>query len=113
MVAHMSRSIVARFVNPRKFRRERERQHVEALRRRDGDHCRRCRRPIRFDLPSGHDRGPAIEPLLGAANGGVLDNFCLTHGRCNADGIDHTNDVQERIRRRSEAELLPRARKRA
>jgi hypothetical protein len=109
----MSRIMFARVIAPWKLRRERERQRVDALRQRDGDACRRCRRPIRFDLPHGHDRGPTI--IIAAANGDIaaLDDLCLTHGRCNADGIDHTGEVQERVRRKNEAELLARARKRA
>jgi hypothetical protein len=104
--------MIARLVTPWKFRRDRDRERVDALRQRDGDACRRCRRPIRFDLPDDHDRGPAIESVL-AANGDAptLDCLCLTHGRCNADGIDHTDEVQERVRRKNEAELLSRARK--
>jgi len=27
-----------------------------------------------------------------------LDNLCLTHGRCNAQGQDHTEEVNDRLR---------------
>jgi hypothetical protein len=45
-------------------------------------------------------------------NGGapVLENLCLTHGRCSPVGADHTPEVTERVRRKNEAELLSRAR---
>jgi hypothetical protein len=111
----MSRTMIARYVNPWKFRREEQEQRLRALRDRLGENCSRCRRPIRFDLPGGHDQAPRIEQLLHAANGGSgeLDNLCLTHTRCNSAGADHTPEVTERIRRRSEAELLSRSRKRA
>ncbi|HLO20267.1 MAG TPA: hypothetical protein VK192_07225 [Sphingomicrobium sp.] len=112
----MSRSIIAKYVTPWKYRREQaEQQRVAALRQRDGENCRRCRRPIRFDLPGGHDKAPLVETIFSAANAEpeALDSLCLTHVRCNAAGEDHTDEVTERIRRRSEAELLSRSRKRA
>jgi hypothetical protein len=109
----MSASILAKYVTPWKFRRELQEQRVAALRARDGDNCRRCRRPIRFDLPAGHDRGPKSEPVLPGTDPEMLDNLCLCHGRCNAAGSDHTEEVTERIRRKNEAELLSRSRRRA
>lgn len=110
----MSASIIAKYVTPWRYRREQEEQRVAALRQRDGDNCRRCRRPIRFDLPLGHDRGPRLEPIGSAAGAGAtLDQLCLCHGRCNAAGADHTEEVTERIRRKSEAALLSRSRRRA
>jgi hypothetical protein len=112
----MGRSIIAKYVTPWKYRREQEEhQRVAALRQRDGENCRRCRRAIRFDLPSGHDKAPLVEPMLPSANGEPepIDSLCLTHVRCNAAGEDHTGEVTERIRRRSEAALLSRSRKRA
>ena len=103
------------YLLPWKVRREKERQRLDALRQRDGDNCRRCRRPLRFDLPNGHDQGAKIEAIgPGTAGGGeAVDNWCLTHQRCNSAGTDHTDEVTERIRRRSEAALLSRPRKRA
>ena len=101
---------IIRFLNPRKFRREREAEQVRALRQRDGDHCARCRRPLRFDLPAGHDQGPRVEEI--APGSDRLDNLRLTHRRCNAPGLDHTAEVNERIRRKAEAELFTKARKR-
>jgi hypothetical protein len=113
----MSRTNIARYLNPWKHKREleAERQRVVALRRRDGDHCSRCRRPLRFDLTSGHDSGPRIEQVLPAAADAThaLDNLCLIHRRCHADGVDHTDEVQERVRRKNEAELFGNSRKRA
>src|SRR4051794_21315099 len=111
----MSNSI-ARFVSPLKYRREQEEAaRVSALRRRDGDECRRCRRAIRFDLPAGHDQGALVQPILYGVAGpeAALDNFCLTHRRCNAASADNTVEVTERIRRKQEAELFSKARKRA
>jgi len=109
-------SPIARFVSPLKYRREQEEAaRVRALRQRDGDDCRRCRRPMRFDLPAGHDQGACVQPIqFGAdAEGAAFDNLCLTHLRCNAVAADHTAEVTERIRRKQEAELFSKARKRA
>lgn len=109
----MSRAVIGRYVNPWKFRREQERQQrIAALRERDGDYCRRCRRPMRFDLPTGHDLGPKIEEI---ACGGMdeLESVCLTHVCCNAQGADNTAEVTERARRKNEAELLSRKHKQA
>ena len=64
---------------------------------------------MRFDLPGGHDLGPKVEPIMsGTTRAEALDNLCLTHRRCIAEGADHTVEVTERIRRRNEAALLPR-----
>lgn len=108
-------SVIVKFVNPWKFRRDQEAQRLQALRHRDGDDCRRCRRPMRFDLPAGHDHGAWVQPILyGAETESMsLDNFCLTHRRCNAANADNTVEVTERIRRKQEAELFSKARKRA
>ena len=104
----MTVSFIARHVSPWALRKDRKlQQRVAALRQRDGDSCRRCRRPIRFDLPAGHDKGPKLEPIGGADNADeLLANLCLCHGRCNAAGADNTDEVTERIRRKSEAALL-------
>lgn len=114
MALTVSTSTIARYVNPWKFRRELEQQRqVQALRQRDGDNCRRCRRPMRFDAPQGHDQGPSIEPILSNAEGSPsLENLCLCHSRCNALGGDNTTEVRERIRRKNEAELFARSRAR-
>ena|SRR5579864_2283061 len=109
----MSLSTIARYVNPWKFRREQEElQRIAALRTRDGDECRRCRRPMRFDLKAGQDLGPKVETI---APGGMeaLDSFCLTHVRCNPQGADNTAEVTDRVRRKNEAELFANSRKRA
>ena len=70
---------------------------------------------MRFDLQAGHDLSPSIEEVLPmqAGEGQTLEPFCLTHRRCNADAADNTREVQERVRRRGEAELLSRPRKQA
>jgi hypothetical protein len=112
----MSQSIIARYANPWKYRREQdELQRVAALRSRDGEDCRRCRRPMRFDLPSGHDLGPKVEPIapIPADDAPALENLCLTHRRCNAEGLDVTREVVERVRRKNEAELFAKAKLRA
>jgi hypothetical protein len=114
-------AILAKYL-PWTVRKDRERlQRVGALRSRDGDDCRRCRRPLRFDLPPGHDQSARIEPVaaeparLLTGQSGELDQWCLTHGRCNPAMIDHTGEVLERLRRKAEAELhaMPRKRRRA
>src|SRR5690349_18280876 len=103
----MSQSIIARYLNPWKFKREQEElQRVAELRQRDGDDCRRCRRPMRFDLTAGHDQGPRIE------NTPTGEQF-LTHLRCNAKGADNTAEVTARVRRKNEAELFANSRRRA
>src|SRR5438477_10318259 len=98
----MGQSLFVRYVNPWKYRREREAARISELRRRDGDDCRRCRRPMRFDVPAGHDQGALIQPIqygFDAAEAS-LDNLCLTHRRCNAAAVDNTGEVTERIRRK-------------
>ena len=94
---------IAKYLNPWGFRRDAHQQRFDELRRRDGDNCRRCRRPMRFDLPSGDDQAPTIEHLLpkSRADIGALDNLCLCHGRCNPGVVDATPQVQERMRRRA------------
>lgn len=112
----MSHSTLARYVNPWKFKREQEEmQRMSELRRRDGDECRRCRRIMRFDLPEGHDMGPRLEEVVPVATGESpsLDNLCLTHRRCNTEPADFTAEVKERVRRRNEADLFARSRRRA
>ena len=110
----MNRSFLAKYVSPWTLRRDREQQQrIAAIRQRDGEDCRRCRRPIRFDLPDGHDKGPrvlniesnpAVEPV-------AIEALCLCHVRCNSAGADNTDEVTERMRRKSEAALLPKSRK--
>lgn len=109
-------SSIARFVSPLKYRREQaEAARVRILRQRDGDECRRCRRPMRFDLPAGHDQGACVQPIQFGLEAATADfeNLCLTHRRCNAAQADNTAEVTERIRRKQEAELFSKARKRA
>jgi hypothetical protein len=102
---------IAKYLNPLKLRREREAERLRALRQRDGENCARCRRPMRFDLPAGHDQGAKIEPIVPGGAGRSLDRLRLCHGRCNAPGLDHTAEVTERMRRKNEAELLSKSRK--
>ena len=109
----MPQSLIVRYLNPWKYRREREAERLVALRRRDGDACARCRRPMRFDLPAGHDQGAAVEPSAPGAKGSGegIDDFRLCHGRCYSPGLDHTDEVLERARLKNEAALFARARK--
>ena len=93
---------VIKYLNPWKAKRDRAAAEVAALRARDGDNCARCRRPLRFDLPTGHDQAARIEPV---------GRDCLTHGRCNVQGLDHTAEVMERLRPSREAELFTKRRK--
>ena len=106
-------SSVVRFLNPWKFKRQEEQRRFAALRERDGDNCRRCRRPMRFDLPPGRDQGATIQPVLHGVNGGTsaLENLCLCHLRCNAEAGDATPEVLERVRRKSEEEVIQRSRR--
>jgi hypothetical protein len=109
----MTRSFIAKYVSPWALRRNKEReQRLKVLRGRDGDNCRRCRRPLRFDLPAGHDQAPTIQEITSEASDEPppLDNLCLCHQRCNAQGGDHTGEVKERIRRKGEADLFARSR---
>jgi hypothetical protein len=101
-------SSIARLLNPWKARREDLRRQVDEVRKRDGDTCRRCRRPMRFDLPQGHDSAPALIQLGEASH---LDSFCLCHTRCNAEAVDNTVEVQERLKLRAEAQAAAAARK--
>jgi 5-methylcytosine-specific restriction endonuclease McrA len=107
--------MIARYVNPWKYKREQEElQRVHALRQRDGDDCRRCRRTMRFDLPPGHDWGAKIEEIApaGTDQSQTLDNLVLCHRRCNAEAADKTREVQERVRRKNEAALFSKTRSR-
>ena len=56
---------LAKYLNPWKFKREEaaRQQRITAIRERDGDNCQRCRRPMRFDLPDGHDQAPQFHQL--------------------------------------------------
>ena len=114
MAFSMSRTTIAKYVTPWKFRREEEQRRLHALRQRDGDDCRRCRRPLRFDLPRGHDQGAKVEQIASdsATGTGEFENLCLCHGRCNSEPADFTAEVKERIRLRNEADLLSRSRTR-
>lgn len=105
-------SLVTKYLAPWKHKRQLEEQRLTALRRRDGDDCRRCRRPMRFDLPAGHDLGPKVEQMIPSAQGEpeTFENLCLTHRRCNTDSADFTAEVKERIRRKNEAELFTNSR---
>jgi len=104
----MSRSVIIKYVNPWKYRREQAAQRVAELRHRDGDNCRRCKRPMRFDLQDGHDLMPKIEEIAFGTSGEseTLDNLCLTHTRCNAKHGCDTAEVKERARIKNEAALF-------
>ena len=108
---------LAKYLNPWKFKREEaaRQQRITAIRARDGDNCQRCRRPMRFDLPDGHDQAPQFHQLapVVAEAPPAIDEQCLVHVRCNAAGADNTAEVTERVRRKSEAALFSKNRKRA
>ena len=99
-----------RYLAPWRSGRARREEQLLSLRQRDGDNCARCRRPIRFDRAAGHDLAARIEPIDSAAASAELANLCLTHGRCNAQGFDHTDEVMERLRPSREADLFRKAR---
>ena len=114
----MSGSIIIKYVNPWRFRREQQAERIAALRCRDGDNCKRCKRPMRFDLPDGHESMPKVEQIVPQPAGGIEDlaNLCLTHVRCNAKHGCDTVEVKERARIKNEAALFEkskRTRKRA
>lgn len=98
---------LAKYLNPWKFKREQLalQQRIAELRERDGDNCQRCRRPLRFDLPDGYDQAPRFHDLA--------ESQCMVHVRCNAAGADNTAEVTERVRRKNEAALFSKTRKRA
>ena len=100
----MSRKNIAKYLNPWMFQRDKKRQRFAELRQRDGDNCWRCKRPMRFDLPRGHQHAPTIEHIRPKSRGGTnaLDNLRLCHGRCNWDLGDKTLEVKERMRRKAE-----------
>lgn len=109
----MTRNFITRYVSPWALKRDKERQQrLTALRQRDGENCRRCRRPLRFDLPEGHDQAPTILELVKAVadEPPAFENLCLCHQRCNSQGADNTVEVKERIRRKSEADLFAKSR---
>jgi hypothetical protein len=97
-------SSISRILNPWKARRAELQRRVDELRQRDGETCRRCRRPMRFDLPADHDSAPALVQLGG-------DSACLCHRRCNARTVDNTVEVQERMKLRLEAAAVAETRK--
>ncbi len=106
---------IARYLRPLASRRDRLlRQQLEAVRERDGENCRRCRRPMRFDLPGDHDSAPRLEPIRSGDNAATaaLDNLCLCHRRCNAEPCDMTVEVLERLQQRTPAKTI-KGRKRA
>ena len=109
----MTRKTIARYLTPWRFKREKEQLRFDELRKRDGDKCARCRRPIEFDRPAGHELGAKIERIAPAPRdrADALANLCLTHGRCNVQGRDHTDEVLERLRPAREAELFAKSRK--
>lgn len=96
---------ISKYLNPWKLKRDKQRQRFAELRQRDGDCCSRCRRPLRFDLPPGHDQAPSLESIGPKRGSGsrALDNLCLCHVRCNGVTVDNTAEVQERLRLRAEA----------
>ena len=67
---------------------------------------------MRFDLPAGHDLGARVEQVAAGGAGEALENWRLCHGRCNPVGVNHTEEVTERARRKNEAALFAKAKKR-
>jgi 5-methylcytosine-specific restriction endonuclease McrA len=108
----MPRKDIVKYFHPWMFMRDKKRQRFAELRERDGDHCWRCRRPMQFDLPRGHEKAPTIEHRLPKSKGGTnaLDNLCLCHGRCNWAMGDATPQVKERMRLRAEEAAVPKRR---
>ena len=108
----MQRQPFARYLNPWTLSRDKQQRRFEELRSRDGDHCRRCKRAMQFDLPPGHDQAPTVEQLKPKSNGGsaALDNLCLCHRRCNWAVGDSTLEVTERVRLRAEEAVPPKRR---
>lgn len=104
-------SPIVKLLNPWRARREEMQRRVDELRKRDGDTCRRCRRPMQFDLPSGNDSAPALIDL--GDGSGAVDDLCLCHTRCNAETVDNTVEVQERMKLRLETEAAAQRRKAA
>jgi hypothetical protein len=99
-------SSIARYLRPLASRRDKRlRQQIEAVRERDGDNCRRCRRPMRFDLPNGHDAAPKLEQIGPGEDAATatLENLCLCHRRCNAEASDNTVEVLARVQQRAGA----------
>ena len=95
---------IARFMTPWTLKRDRQRQRFAELRQRDGDNCRRCRRPIRFELAAGNDQAPMLEQIGPRSKdpSRALEAFCLCHVRCNGVTVDNTAQVQERLRLKAE-----------
>lgn len=100
----MPGSSLTKYLNPWKHRRQLAAERLAALRHRDGDGCARCRRPLRFDLPAGHDQGARVEEV-------APGDLRLMHGRCNPAGVDNTGEVLHRARIKNEAALFAKARK--
>jgi len=110
----MSRNFLAPFVSPWALKKDRARQQrLAEIRRRDGEDCRRCRRPLRFDFPQGHDMAPKIEEIAPASGPEAIDHLVLCHCRCNGDAGDMTDAVRERLRSQREAALFTKNRRRA
>lgn len=105
---------LAKYLAPWTLNAKRTQHRFDQLRKRDGDTCRRCRRAMRFDLPPGHDLGPRIEQLLAGPTAQPIpvDGRFLCHVRCHASMTDHTAQVIERVRRKAEAELFAKPKRR-
>lgn len=103
----------AKYLNPWAAQREKAARRLDRLRQRDGDNCRRCRRPLRFDLPRGHDQAPTVEHRNAGAilDPEAIEDLVLCHTRCHSGMIDHTSEVLERMKRKNEAELFAKAKK--
>ena len=70
------------------------------VRRRDGDDCWRCGRPMRFEGPPNCGKAATIEHVQPLSRGGswALDNLRLCHVGCNRHLGDRTPEEKERMR---------------
>jgi len=96
----MPRKNIARYLNPWMFTRERKRRQFEAVRKRDGDNCWRCHRPMDFSEPRNKAKSATIEHRKPRAHGGTsaLDNLVLCHVGCNRHLGANPPEQKERMR---------------
>ena len=93
----MPRSSLARYLNPWKHRREEHERKVAELRQRDGDNCTRCRRPVRFDFPAGHDLSAKIEPMGASAVADTIEDKLRIMGRQDPARAHHSHEIHEHL----------------
>ena len=73
-----------------------------AVRKRDGDDCWRCHKPLRFGPPFNVGKAATIEHVKPLADEGSweLDNLRLCHKGCNKHLGTNTPEQKERMRLR-------------